>query len=412
MWDSFMLNLLYKERYSFQTIGIERMKAHYLFTEKDARILYSLQPIAHKALPSMIDAFYNFIFNFEHAKVFLNSEEIIRKHRKGIEQWYMNLFCGHYDTDYFEGLSTISETHVKIGLPSHYVNAAFSFVRQFLENMLIRAGHTDKLSSLHKIIDINLDLLSLTYKQESLQKLIKNVAVLKDTIKYGNIVPYVQPIYSNKTGKISHYECLMRIPHRENYTVCSIVHMLQLAKQIHLYHDLMQQMIQKSFNAFTQLPHAFTLNLSYEDIANTDSRNFLEKMLMALPNPSRVTFEILETDMIADYNIVSDFIKEIKTYGSQIAIDDFGTGYSNMENLLKLKPDYVKIDGSLIRDIHHSEKSLKLVKNIINISRDIGAKTIAEHVHNEAVYTILHTLDIDYLQGFYLCKPFPLSELT
>ncbi len=407
-----MSNFSDKQRYSFQTIGTEQIKAHYLFTEKDAKILHCLQPIAHKALPSMIDAFYNFIFNFEHAKVFLNSEEIIRKHRKGIEQWYMNLFSGHYDTGYFEGLSTISETHVKIGLPSHYVNAAFSFVRQFLENVLIRAGHTDNLTSLHKIIDINLDLLSLTYKQESQQRLINNVAILKDTIKYDNVTPYVQPIYSNKTREISHYECLMRIPHRENHTVCSIVHMLQLAKQVHLYHDLMKQMIQKSFNAFTQLPHAFTLNLSYEDIANIDSRNFLEEMLTALPNPSRVTFEILETDMIADYDIVSDFIKDVKTFGCQIAIDDFGTGYSNMENLLKLKPDYIKIDGSLIRDIDHSEKSLKLVKNIINISRDINAKTIAEHVHSKAVYDILHTLDINYLQGFYLCKPFPLSELT
>ena len=407
-----MSNFSDKQRYSFQTIGIEQMKAHYLFTEKDARILYSLQSIAHKALPTMINAFYNFIFNFEHAKVFLNSEEIIRKHRKGIEQWYMNLFSGHYDTDYFEGLSTISETHVKIGLPSHYVNAAFSFVRQFLENMLIEAGHEDVLPSMHKIIDINLDVLSLTYKEESQQKLINNVAILKETVKYNSVVPFVQPIYNNITGEISHYECLMRIPHKENHTFCSIVHMLQLAKQIHLYHDLMKQMIGKTFEAFTYLPFSFTLNLSYEDIDNNDSREFLKNRLTQLPNPSRITFEILETDMIIDYEVVSNFVEELKEFGCQIAIDDFGTGYSNMENLLKLKPDYVKIDGSLIRDIHHSEKSLKLVKNIINISRDIGAKTIAEHVHNEAVYTILHTLDIDYLQGFYLCRPFPLSELT
>ncbi len=123
----------------------------------------------------------------------------------------MNLFGGQYDTDYFEGLAIISETHVKVGLPAHYVNAAFSFVRQFLENVLIASGYTDRLSSLHKIIDINLDVLSLTYKQESQQKLIKNVAVLKDTVRRDGVEPYVQPIYSNGTGDISHYECLMRI---------------------------------------------------------------------------------------------------------------------------------------------------------------------------------------------------------
>lgn len=401
-----------KQHYSFQTIGIEQMKAHYLFSEEDATTLHNLLPVAHKALPQMEEAFYRFIFNFEHAKVFLNTDDVISKHQKGIEQWYLNLFSGQYDTRYFEGLSTISETHVKVGLPAHYVNAAFSFVRQFLENVLIASGHTDKLSSLHKIIDINLDILSLTYKQESQQKLIKSVAILKDTVKRNGIVPYVQAIYSNRTGEISHYECLMRITDTENRTVCSIIHMLQLAKQIHLYHDLMRQMIEKTFETFRYLPYAFTLNLSYEDIANIDSRNFLKEELAQLPNPSRVTFEILETDMIGDYDIVYDFIAEVKQFQCQIAIDDFGSGYSNMENLLKLKPDYLKIDGSLIQNVDRSEKSLKLVKNIINIARDINARTIAEHVHSKAVYDILHALDIDCMQGFYLCEPFPLSELA
>ncbi len=407
-----MTDTLNRQHYSFQTIGIDQMKAHYLFTEEDAQKLHSLLAIAREALPEMQDAFYTFIFNFEHAKIFLNTNDVIKKHKKGIEQWYLNLFSGQYDTAYFESLSTISETHVKVGLPAHYVNAAFSFVRQFLENVLIDSGDIDKLPSLHKIIDINLDILSLTYKQESQQKLIKNIAILKETVRHHNIVPYVQPIYSNSTGEISHYECLMRIAHEENHTVCSIIHMLQLAKQIHLYYDLMKQMIEKTFDAFTHLPFSFTLNLSYEDIANIDARKFIKSRLAQLPNPSRVTFEILETDMITDYDVVYDFIEEIKQFQCQIAIDDFGAGYSNMENLLKLKPDYIKIDGSLIQNIDRSEKSLKLVKNIINITRDINAQTIAEHVHSEAVYTILHTLDIDYLQGFYLCEPFPLSELT
>ena len=359
----------------------------------------------------MKTAFYTFIFNFEHAKMFLSTDEVIEKHQKGIERWYLDLFSGQYDQSYFERLSIISETHVKIGLPTHYVNAAFSFVRQFLEKLFIDSGNTEKLPSVHKIIDINLDVLGLTYKQESKQDLIKNVAILKSAIEYDGIVPYIQPIFSNKTGDITHYECLMRITYKENHTVCSIIHMLQLAKEIHLYHDMMRQMIAKTFEVFAHFPYAFTLNLGYEDIANIDSRQFLKEKLTELPDPSKVIFEIIETDMITDYTIVSDFIKEVKTFGCQIAIDDFGSGYSNMENLLKLKPDYLKIDGSLIQNIDHSEKSLKLVKNIINIAHDIHAKTIAEYVHNKAVFDTLSQMDIDYLQGFYLAEPFPLSEL-
>lgn len=406
-----MLNASNKYHYSFQSIGIAQIKLHYLFTEEDTQILQNLMPTAREALPKMKEAFYNFIFNFEHAKMFLNTDEVIEKHQKAIETWYLSLFSGQYDQDYFERLSAISETHVKVGLPAHYVNAAFSFVRQFLEDVLIDAGYIKHLPSLHKIIDINLDVLSLTYKQESKQKLIKNVAILKAAIKHNGVVPYVKPIYDNKTGDISHYECLMRIENKENHTVCSIIHMLQLAKEIHLYQDLMCQMIKKSFEKFSELPYPFTLNLSYEDIANVDARTFLKERLSELPNPSRVTFEILESDMITDYAIASEFITEVKTFGCQIAIDDFGSGYSNMENLLKLKPDYLKIDGSLIQNIDSSEKSLKLVQNIVNIAHDIQAKTIAEYVHNKAVFDTLSQMDIDYLQGFYLAEPFPLSEL-
>ena len=397
--------------YSFQSIGIEQIKAHYLFTVEDANILQNMLPIARDVLPDMKEAFYSFIFNFEHAKMFLNNDEIIEKHQKGIEQWYLGLFGGQYDKNYFERLSAISETHVKVGLPAHYVNAAFSFVRQFLEDVLIDAGYIKHLPSLHKIIDINLDILSLTYKQESQEKLIKNVAILKDAIKNDGVLPYIQPIFKNKTKEITHYECLMRIEDKKNHTICSIIHMLQLSKKIHLYHDLMCQMVKKSFGAFAHLPYAFTLNLSYEDIVHIDSWKFLKKKLAELPNPSRVTFEILESDMIDDYDIVSNFIKEVKAFGCQIAIDDFGSGYSNMENLLKLKPDYLKIDGSLIQNIDSSEKSLKLVQNIVNIAHDIQAKTIAEYVHNKAVFDTLSQMDIDYLQGFYLAEPFPLSEL-
>jgi len=400
-----------KSHYSFQTIGIEQIKAHYLFTEKDSAILTPLLPIAKASLEEMQKAFYSFIFNFEHAKMFLSDDEIIQKHRYGIATWYLALFEGVYDNDYFEMLGNISETHVKIGLPSHYVNAAFSFVRQFLEKLLIETGNTAALPAMHKIIDINLDILSLTYKHESQQKLIKNIALIKKAIRENSVEPYVQPIFEKESGDISHYECLMRIHDRENRTTCSILHMLELSKEIMLYDKLMEQMIVKSFDIFRSLPHAFTINLSFEDISDANFRHFLKAQLQSIPNPKRVVFEILESDMITDYHIVKEFIKEVKRFGCTISIDDFGSGYSNMENILKLNPDYIKIDGSLIQNIDHSQESLKLVKNILNIAKDIQAKTVAEYVHNKAVYDTLQSLDIDYLQGYYLAEPFPASTL-
>jgi len=402
----------HSDKYSFQTIGIEQMKAHYLFTDEDVKILGSLLPIAKNSLEEMLKAFYAFIFNFEHARIFLNTEEIKHHHQQGITEWYLKLFSSRYDKSYFERLGEISEIHVKIGLPSHYVNAAFSFMRQFLEKLLIETGNAHALASLHKIIDINLDILSLTYKQESQEKLLTNILVLKRVIEHKGIIPFVQPIFDMKSGEISHYECLMRLQDEQNSTVCSILPMMQLAKQIMVYDDLVKQMTEKVFETFRQIPYPFTFNLGYEDIANNTFKNLLFKELQNLPNPSRVVFEILESDMISDFKVVANFIEITKVFGCKIAIDDFGAGYSNMENILKLKPDYIKIDGSLIRNIDHSEQSKKLVENIINIAHDIHARTIAEYVYNKKVYDTLQHLNINYLQGFYLAKPFPLSDLS
>jgi len=400
-----------KSHYSFQTIGIEQIKAHYLFTKEDSALLTPLLPLAKASLKEMQKAFYTFIFNFEHAKMFLSDENIIQRHRQGIALWYLALFEGAYDNNYFEMLEKISEIHVKIGLPSHYVNAAFSLVRQFLEKLLIETENTAVLPAMHKIIDINLDILSLTYRQESQQTLIKSVALIKKAIQEQSVEPYVQPIFEKTGGKVSHYECLMRIHDPRNRTAYSILQIIKLSKEIMLYNKLMEQMIVNSFDIFRSLPYAFTINLSFEDISDEDFRLFLKMQLQSIPNPQRVVFEILESDMITDYHIIKEFINEIKTFGCTIAIDDFGSGYSNMENILKLNPDYIKIDGSLIQNIDHSKESLNLVKNILNIAKDIQAKTIAEYVHNEAVYDTLQTLDIDYLQGFYLSEPFPASTL-
>ena len=76
-----------------------------------------------------------------------------------------------------------------------------------------------------------------------------------------------------------------------------------------------------------------------------------------------------------------------------------------MENILKLKPDIIKIDGSLIKDIDVSNESKIIVKNIINMAKELNAKTVAEYIHSKEVYDITLELGVDFLQGFYLGEP-------
>jgi len=178
-----------------------------------------------------------------------------------------------------------------------------------------------------------------------------------------------------------------------------------LQDRIKVYEKMMRIMLDKSFKMFSNKQVEFSLNLSYEDISNNAFIKYLYEKVGEFSTPSNIIFEILETDFIEDFSIVEKFTQKIRTFGCKIAIDDFGSGYSSMENILKLKPEIIKIDGSLIKDIDKSTESITIVRNIINMAKELKAETVAEYVHSKDVYEVVKKLGVDYLQGFYLYKP-------
>ena len=378
---------------------------NYNFSKQDAQNLLSVQSLVSKYEKELLRGFYKFIFEFDYAKSFLHNQEILQRHEEGIKQWYQNLFCGKYDETYFYKLNQISEVHVRIGLPTHYVNAAFSYVRGFLKDKLMFEQKCEITASLDKIIDINLDILTISYKDEEQSKLIEEVLFLKSVVENNGIEPYFHAIYNNKSSKIDKYECLMRLIDPKTNEAHSVFPYLKISKKVKLYEQMMKIMIEKSLQAFSNKDIEFSLNLSYEDISNDSFREFIYEKIETFQYPQNIIFEILETDFIEDFTIVEDFTSHVRKKGCKIAIDDFGSGFSSMENILNLNPELIKIDGSLIKNIHNSKKSKTIVKNIINMAKELNAKTVAEYIHCKEVYTITKELGIDYLQGFYLAEP-------
>ena len=146
---------------------------HYKFDKEDAKTLQTLQPRMEELAEVFIDEFYDHIWGFGKTAQFLKNKEIIAFHRTKIKAWFVNLFCGKYDLPYFTYLYKIGEVHVKIGLPTHYVNSAFSFVRTFIlrsieENFVSKEQHLKELAAIEKVIDINLDVLTSSYREEEL----------------------------------------------------------------------------------------------------------------------------------------------------------------------------------------------------------------------------------------------------
>lgn len=241
---------------------------------------------------------------------------------------------------------------------------------------------------------------------EQFEQNIKWLKNLKKAIAGDNILPYYQPIINNNTGAIEKYECLMRLKDDDNKAI-SPYFFLEVAKKSKVYSYLTKIMVLKSFETFKNSKYMFSINLSLEDILNQDTVDFILGALKDYKISKRVVFEIVESERIEEDPKVNDFIDKVKELGCQIAIDDFGSGYSNFDYILQLRVDYIKIDASLIKNIDIDESSQIITETIVDFTKKLNIKTIAEFVHSKKVYEKVKDLKIDYSQGFYLGKPEP-----
>jgi PAS domain S-box-containing protein/diguanylate cyclase (GGDEF)-like protein len=239
------------------------------------------------------------------------------------------------------------------------------------------------------------------YKE--LQKNIELTKNIKQALKDDNILVYGQKIIDNKTKEIK-YETLMRMK-SSNEKIISPFVFLEHAKRARLYPLMTNKMIEKSCEYFKDKDISFSINLMIEDINNTKTINFLFNKLKETNLANKVVLEIVESEGIEKFEEVGEFIKKAKALGCKVAIDDFGTGYSNFEYIIKLNVDFLKIDGSLIKNIHINENIKLTVSTIVNFAKVLGIKTVAEFVHCKEVQEIVESLGIDFSQGYLFHEP-------
>ena len=385
--------------------NFQSLLRNYDFQSEDIARLKSIHSLAEDSLEAFLTLFYSRIFSFRHANQFLSHKNIIEMHRQKIKIWFLELFGGVYDDEYFEKLRKISQTHVRIALPNHYVNTALHIVRSFMRDLLIQNHRLECLESVDKIIDINIDVLSGFYTTVEQTDMLQTVQIIHRSLQYGwqGVVPYVQPIFNTQTGMVEKYECLMRL--KEEDDIYTPHKFLEIARKTGHYCELSRAMIDKTLHYFSTREESFCINLSFDDMKSQRTKLFLEEKLSTFSNPSRITFEIVESQAFDNMTLLSEFIEFIRSYGCLIAIDDFGSGYSNFNQILSLSPDILKIDGSLIKDIDSNAKHQTIVENIQSLAHKLGILTVAEFVHSETIMEHIQEMGIDYAQGFYLGVP-------
>lgn len=245
-------------------------------------------------------------------------------------------------------------------------------------------------------------------ERENVKKIYKRnleiLTTIKEAIIEDRIVCQYQPLIDIETSQIYSYEALVRILDKNGIFIPPIK-FLDFSKKVKLYSNITKKVIKEACKAFEHRDENFSINLNIIDIKDKETVKDIVENLKKTNTASKVTFEILESEGIENYDEVKVFIKHMKSLGAKIAIDDFGTGYSNFEHLLRLDVDYIKIDGSLIKNIAINEKHKIIVETIVSFAKKIGIKTVAEFVMDAKILDTIKQIGVDCAQGYHVGKP-------
>ncbi len=331
------------------------------------------------------------VYKFEHNNFAMHTQS--RINLADLEQYLRNLYL------------SLNKTCFTIGETSHDISLTIGIARgkkDLLKHAYLALKEAQRA---HK------DYMIFNKKNIQEEKFLQNIETnknIKRALSEDRIVPFFQPILNIQTNEVEKFESLMRIQNEDN-TYQRPIEFLEVAKQSKLYPELTKSIVTASLKRLEFLQYPITINISVEDILNTKVSSFILRKLQKHPFTHLITFEILETNEILNYKKVANFIKKIKALNCSVAIDDFGSGYSNFEQVLKLDIDYIKIDGSLIKNIDTNKENEIVTKTIISFAKELGVKTIAEFVSSEAIFDKVKMLGIDYAQGYYIGKPAPIS---
>jgi diguanylate cyclase (GGDEF)-like protein len=214
-----------------------------------------------------------------------------------------------------------------------------------------------------------------------------------------------------------HYEILLRMLH-ENGEICAPNLFLPAAERYHLTPKIDCWVIRKCVEKLSENPAQLaklslcSINLSGHSLGSDEVLNCIIDSFASSPiAPNNICFEVTETAAILRLEAAMKFITALKARGFLFALDDFGSGYSSFAYLRDLPVDFLKIDGTFVKNIDKDQLNRAMVKTISELGRAMGIQTIAEFVENEAIHKCLQELQVDYAQGYFVGRPLPWENL-
>jgi diguanylate cyclase (GGDEF)-like protein/PAS domain S-box-containing protein len=242
------------------------------------------------------------------------------------------------------------------------------------------------------------------------------VSRLQDAINEDRLVLYFQdiiPVSSDMT-LVPHFEVLVRmqdaagelimpdrfLPAAENYNMITAVDCWVVEHSFAWYAGSEERLL-------------MSINLSGKSVTDPACLEFIrDKLLEYRINAEDICFEITETAAVANLDMAVGFMRELRKLGCRFALDDFGSGLSSFAYLRNLPVSYLKIDGSLVRNLDSDPVNAAMVNAINQLADIIGVRTIAEFVENDDIINKLADIGVDYAQGHGVARPMPLEDMS
>ena len=234
---------------------------------------------------------------------------------------------------------------------------------------------------------------------------------------------FCQPILSlqdESQPNPRHWELLLRITD-ENGGLISPGEFIVAAERYHIMPAIDRWVLPKSFELIEEFlanceggncGYVFSLNLSGAALGDERTLDLIRTELAKRKIPNDVLcFEITETAVIQNMEQAIEFIGELRGMGCKFSMDDFGRGSSNFANLRSMPLDFIKIDGSFVRNIVDDELSRSIVQSIRNASHILGIQCVAEFVEDDEILELVRDLGVDYAQGYSIARPGPMLDL-
>ncbi len=237
-------------------------------------------------------------------------------------------------------------------------------------------------------------------------------ARIRDALEHDDFVLYYQPIVELASGRIRHYEVLLRMRDAAGGLV-EPERFLGIAERFGMIREIDRWVLREAIRQQAESARAgqavtLAINLSGVHFDSPEIIDYIHDTIEAADaNPRDLVFEVTETAAVSHLERAELFLDSLREIGCRFALDDFGAGFSSLHYLKHLTVDFIKIDGSFVRNLHEDNASRVFVHSMAELARGLGITCIAEFVENAAIVDELRALGVPYGQGHYLGKPTP-----